>query len=95
MKKIATRALVIAFIVFLIDWGIMGLKLLDNDYNITIEAYIGLVCWIIIFASIICRALTDKCPHCGRSAWRLFYHVFGNRSIASKRSVCYYFENTC
>lgn len=66
MKKMATRALVIAVIVFLIDWGIMGLKLLDNDYNITIEAYIGLVCWIIIFASIICRALTDKCPHCGK-----------------------------
>ena len=67
MKKIATKALVIAFIVFLIDWGIMGLKLLDNDYNITIEAYIGFVCWIIIFASIISRALTDKCPHCGKS----------------------------
>ena len=49
MKKIATRALVISFIIFLIDWAIMGLKLLDNDYNITVEAYIGLVCWIIIF----------------------------------------------
>lgn len=66
MKKIATRALVISFIIFFIDWTIMGLKLLDNDYNITVEAYIGLVCWIIIFISILCRALTDKCPHCGK-----------------------------
>ncbi len=31
MKKIATRALVISFIIFLIDWAIIGLKLLDNE----------------------------------------------------------------
>ena len=66
MKKIATRALVISFIIFLIDWAIMGLKLLDNDYNITVEAYIGLVCWIIIFISILCRAFSDKCSYCGK-----------------------------
>lgn len=62
--KIATRALVISFIIFLIDWAIMGLKLLDNDYNITVEAYIGLACWMIIFIGILCRAFTDKCPYC-------------------------------
>lgn len=64
MKKNTTRALFISIIVFLIDWAIRGLKLLDNDYNITVEAYIGIVCWIIIFISILCRAFADKCPYC-------------------------------
>lgn len=49
-----------------IDWGVMGVKLLDHDYNITVEAYIGLVCYIVILASIVIRALTDRCPHCGK-----------------------------
>ena len=66
MRKFVTWSLAIAFIVFLIDWGIMGLKLLDNNYNITIEAYIGFACWIIIFASIFCRIFTNKCPYCGK-----------------------------
>ena len=66
MRKIANWALAIAFIIFLIDWGVMGLKLLDNDYNITVEAYIGFVCWVVILVSIFIRCFTDKCPHCGK-----------------------------
>jgi hypothetical protein len=31
MREIANWALTIAFIVFLIDWSVMGLKLLDNN----------------------------------------------------------------
>ena len=52
MRKIANWALAIAFIIFLIDWGVMGLKLLDHDYNIIVEAYIGFVCWVVILVSI-------------------------------------------
>ena len=66
MRKIANWALTISFIVFLIDWGVMGIKLLDNNYNITIEAYIGLFCFIVITASIFIRCFTDRCPHCGK-----------------------------
>ena len=66
MKKTATWVLVIAFIVFLIDWGVMGIKLLDNDYNIMLEAYIGFVCWVFIIISIFVRAITDRCPRCGK-----------------------------
>lgn len=66
MRKIATWSLVIAFAVFLITWGVMGVKLLEHDYNITIEAYIGLGCWIVIIVSAICRGFTNKCPHCGK-----------------------------
>lgn len=64
LRKMANRALAAAFIVFLIDWSIMGIKLLDNNYNIIVEAHIGLVCYIVIMVSIFIRCLTDRCPHC-------------------------------
>ena len=32
MKKVAKWLAVISIVVFVIAWGIMGLKLLDNDY---------------------------------------------------------------
>ena len=66
MKKIATWSLIIAFIVFLIDWGVMGIKLLDNNYNITVEAHIGLVCYIVIIVCVLIRSFTCRCPHCGK-----------------------------
>ena len=59
MRKIANWALTTAFIVFLIDWSVMGLKLLDNNYNITVEAYIGLACFFVIFVSVFIRSFTD------------------------------------
>lgn len=66
LRKVANWALTIAFIIFLIDWGMMGIKLLDNDYDITVEACIGLVCFVVIFVSIFIRCFTDRCPHCGK-----------------------------
>ncbi len=66
LRKIANLALAISFTVFLIDWGVMGVKLLDNNYDITIESYIALVCFAVIFVSIFIRCFTDRCPHCGK-----------------------------
>lgn len=66
MRKIATWTVAIAFLVALIDWGMMGVKLLNHDYNITAEAYVGLGCWVMILVCILCRAFTDRCPHCGK-----------------------------
>ncbi len=66
MKKIVNWTLFITFIVFLIDWGVVGLSLLNGNYDITIGAYIGLVCFIIIFACIFYRSFSSKCPHCGK-----------------------------
>lgn len=60
MKKVSNWALAIASIIFLIDWGVMGLKLLDNDYNVTVEAYIGFVCWVVILVGIFIRCFTDR-----------------------------------
>jgi len=66
VKKITTWGLVIAFIIFVIDWGIIGLKLLDGNYDITTGAYIGAICWGVILVCIVCRAFSNKCPHCGK-----------------------------
>jgi len=66
MKKITTWITVIAFIIFAIDWGIVGLKLLSGDYDITTGAYIGAACLVVIFACAICKAFNRKCPYCGK-----------------------------
>ena len=66
MKKITIWGLVIAFTIFVIDWGIIGLKLLDGNYDITTGSYIGAICWGVILVCIVCRAFSNKCPHCGK-----------------------------
>lgn len=66
MKKIATWLAVISIIVFVIAWGIMGLKLLDNDYHITTEAYIGLISLVVWLICVLYMRFTSRCPHCGK-----------------------------
>ena len=67
MKKIAKWFAVISMIVFALAWGVMGLKLLDNNYLITTEAYIGLISLVILFVCILYVKITDRCPHCGKT----------------------------
>jgi len=66
MKKIATWMAVIAIIVFVITWGIIGLKILDSNYVFTTEAYIGLISLLIFFICVLYVRSTSRCPHCGK-----------------------------
>lgn len=66
MKKIMLWLFTISFIVFIIDWGVVGLKLLNGDYDILVGAYIGAACLVVIFVCAIYKAFSDKCPHCGK-----------------------------
>lgn len=66
MKKVAKYLAVISIVVFVIAWGIMGLKLLDNDYHITAEAYIGLISIVVCFICILYVRFSSRCPHCGK-----------------------------
>lgn len=66
MKRITTWVLVIALIIFIIDWGIIGVKLLDGNYDIITEAYIGAVCFGAMLICAVCKAFTNTCPHCGK-----------------------------
>ena len=67
MKKIATWLAVISIIAYVIAMGIIGLKIFDNDYLITTEAYAGLISLIIFFICVIYVKSTNRCPHCGKS----------------------------
>ena len=67
MKKIAKWAAVISIVVFVLAWGVMGLKLLDNNYLITTEAYIGLVSLVVFFICVMYVKFTNRCPHCGNT----------------------------
>lgn len=66
MKKIATWVAVIAFIIFGVDWGVIGLKLLDGDYNIQVGAYLGLACLAVMLVCAVYKASGNKCPHYGK-----------------------------
>ena len=66
MKRIRTWAIIITFLVAVIDWGIMGLKIYDGNYNITVEAYIAMACLLVILVCAVSKLFTDKCPHCGK-----------------------------
>ena len=67
MKRIIKWLAVISSVIFVIAWGVMGLKLLDNDYLITTEAYIELISLIVLFICIIYIKFTNRCPHCGKT----------------------------
>ena len=70
MKKARPWILAVAFLIAVIAWGVMGLKLYDGDYKITTEAYIMGACWIAILICAISKLFTDKCPHCGKNMYR-------------------------
>lgn len=66
-KKIAIWLLVISLIVFVITWGIVGVKILDNNYEFMTEAYIAYCSLAVFFVSLIyVRWGKNHCPHCGK-----------------------------
>ena len=66
MKKVAIWTLVLSIIVFVITWGIIGVKLLDNNYEFMTEAYIAYGSLGLFFMSLIyIRWGKLRCPHCG------------------------------
>ena len=67
MKKIAKWLAVISIVVFVVAWGIMGLKILDKNYLITAEAYTGLISLVVFFVCALYVKLTNRCPHCGKT----------------------------
>lgn len=67
MKKIATWLGVISIITFVITWGIIGLKILDHNYDFITEAYIAYGALVVFFICLIYVRSTYRCPHCGRS----------------------------
>jgi len=66
MKKITKWLAAISIAVFAIDWGFIGLKLLDGNYDITASAYIAAISLVIFVVCVLYVRFTNRCPHCGK-----------------------------
>lgn len=66
MKRIAKWVTAIALFVLVIDWGVIGLKIFDGDYDIIVGIYIGLVSWLIAIIGILYIRFANRCQNCGR-----------------------------
>ena len=66
MKKIMIWLLGISITIFIITWGIIGIKILDNNYEFTTEAYIAYGSLAVFFICLFYVRFTNKCPHCNR-----------------------------
>lgn len=50
MKKIIRYSLILILIILAVDLGIIGVKIFDHNYNVMIEGYIGLICFLMLSA---------------------------------------------
>ncbi|MBE5797830.1 MAG: hypothetical protein E7327_10735 [Clostridiales bacterium] len=68
MKQIAIWAAVISFLAFVVIWGVMGVNIMNGEYDsVTVTCWAGMICLIVLLASILYLRFTSwKCPHCGR-----------------------------
>ena len=69
MKKFISWIFAVTITVLVIDWGIMGLKIFDNNYNITVEAHIAFVCFVLLFICSMYKIFSRRCKHCGKVIW--------------------------
>ena len=66
MKKATVLLWCLALLTAVVAWGMMGVKILNHDYNITVEAYILLAAIIFLLVLAFCRIFSNRCPHCSR-----------------------------
>ena len=68
MRKLMIGAAAVSFLAFVVIWGVMGLNIMNGDYDSeTAMTWAGLVCMIILLASLLyLRISSCKCPHCGK-----------------------------
>ncbi len=66
MKKVCIWLSIISSIVLLATLGVVGVKILDNNYNFTVEIIITIVFGLILFGTIFYKLISNRCPHCGK-----------------------------
>ena len=73
MKKVCLWLAIISTIVLFITLGIVGVKLLDGNYDTNAEVIITGVSLVIFLVSVVCYKLNGiRCPHCGKLNDSLF-----------------------
>lgn len=66
MKKAWSVIWILALMTAVIAWGVAGVKILDGEYDITLECWIALIASGVMVAINLGRKLNSKCPHCGK-----------------------------
>ena len=67
MKKLCLWLAVISAIVLFITLGVVGVKLLDGNYDTTAEVIITGISFVIFLGSVVCyKFIGSRCPHCGK-----------------------------
>ena len=73
MKKVCIWLAIISAIVLFITLGVVGVKLLDGNYNTNVEVIITGVSLAIFLVSVVCYKFTiNRCPYCGKINDTLF-----------------------
>ena len=67
MKKFFSAAYIFAISVFIVDWGYVGVLLLNGNYEIRTGAYIGIGCLAVILLCALHKAFGTRCPCCGKT----------------------------
>ena len=67
MKKVYLWLAIISAIVLLITLGVVGVKLLDGNYDTTAEVIITGISFVIFLGSVVCyKFIGSRCSHCGK-----------------------------
>ena len=73
MKKVCIWLAIIAAIVLFITLGVVGIKLLDGNYDTTAEVIITGISFVIFLGSVVCyKFIGSGCPLCGKINDSLF-----------------------
>ena len=73
MKKVCVWLAIISAAVLLITFCVVGVKLLDGDYDTIVEVYVTGASLIICLGSIVgYNFIGCRCPHCGKINNSLF-----------------------
>ena len=67
MKKVCFWLAIISAIVLFITLGVVGVKLLDGNYDTNVEVIITGISFVIFLGSVVCyKFIGSRCPHCGK-----------------------------
>ena len=67
MKKVCLWLAIIFAIVLFITLGVVGGKLLDENYDTTAEVIITGISFVVFLGSVVCyKFIGSRCPHCGK-----------------------------
>ena len=67
MKKVCIWIAIISAIVIFITLGVVGVKLLDGNYDTTAEVIITGISFVIFLVSVVCyKFIGSRCPYCGK-----------------------------